>query len=258
MLSHFVSALHAQHGLSLVVREDPGLRLAKRAAEMGIAGTLRAAGRKLNAAREYREAAAKIFGTAPQALPPDVPVIRTKDVNSDEVRQALQSLQPDLVVVNGCSLIRSRILEGLPLVLNVHAGLSPWYRGSFCTEWALLNQDPFNIGYTIHRISARIDGGDMLTQGRVVPEGGDTPQSIHMKLIRDSTAALNNVIRHLVEGGELSLHPQPAGEGFLYLARHFTLAHRQALAALMRRDGIPKMLEKPARKALPIISWKEL
>jgi methionyl-tRNA formyltransferase len=256
MLTHFVRVLHAEFGVSLIIQEQPAIRLRARMAELGMAGTLRAAGRKLKANRMYDLLAERILGDGATSLPQGVEILNTQDINDASVKKALMDLQPDIVLVNGTSLIKSSTLEGLPLVLNIHAGLSPYYRGSYCTEWALLNQDPYNIGYTIHRISERIDGGDILSQSGVSIESDDNGVSIHMKLIRDSTNELVKIIRSLEQGQDLRFSSQAVNSsGFLYLAKHWTNQHRIALKGLLANDGIGNMLRKPSRKSLPIIRW---
>ena len=84
------------------------------------------------------------------------------DNNSTEVARRLTALKPDLILDHGTSIVSDSIIETAPLALNLHWGLSPYYRGTFCTEWALINHDPRNIGVTIHRLAKAVDGGDIL------------------------------------------------------------------------------------------------
>ncbi len=253
ILSYFLSTLSREHDISLVIREEPPISLGKRIAQRGWKETVNAAIRKLSSRQAYAADAEKVFGFGWHSLPGNVELVTTPEINSDTVRRKLEDLKPDLVLVNGTTIVRPATLGNTPLVLNIHAGLSPYYRGSFCTEWALLNHDPLNIGYTIHRVSGRIDGGDILTQGRVAIEPGDTARSIHMKLIRESAHDALRIIGHLRTGSTPTFYEQLAGEGFLYLARHWTSAHHIALGSMLRRGGMKSMLDKPARKALPII-----
>jgi folate-dependent phosphoribosylglycinamide formyltransferase PurN len=253
MLNYFVNKLSEHLPIDLIVREQPPIRLKERISELGMLETARAIARKLGSKQDYHKDAHTVFGHNWESLPANTPFIETADINTDAIATRLADLQPDIVLVNGTSLIRSGILTNIPLVLNIHAGLSPYYRGSFCTEWALLNHDPYNIGYTIHRLSNRIDGGDILSQGRPEVSISDTARTLHMKLIKESTHELVSLLQKIAQGYQPVFHSQNTVPGFLYLARHWTPAHRNALSILYKEGGLSKMMNKPARKALPII-----
>lgn len=95
-------------------------------------------------------------------------IIRFTSVNSQECLQTLKDLQPDLIVVHGTRIISKEILKNMtcPFV-NMHAGITPRYRGSHGAYWALLNQDEGNCGVTIHLIDAGIDTGGILFQEKI-------------------------------------------------------------------------------------------
>ena len=84
------------------------------------------------------------------------------------------------------------------LALNLHWGLSPYYRGTHCTGWALINWDPYNIGVTIHKLTQRIDGGSILAQKRAVIKPGDTVNSINMQLTQLGTELVIKIIDKIV------------------------------------------------------------
>ena len=46
--------------------------------------------------------------------------------------------------------------------VNIHMGLSPYYRGSSCNFWAVYDDNPHSVGATIHRISKGLDSGPIL------------------------------------------------------------------------------------------------
>lgn len=82
----------------------------------------------------------------------------TDDIN------AVTDTDYDLIVVFGCSLIREPLLSALMgrRAVNLHAGISPFYRGTACNFWAAYDGHPEYVGATIHRLSAGIDAGDIL------------------------------------------------------------------------------------------------
>ena len=46
--------------------------------------------------------------------------------------------------------------------LNIHMGISPYYRGTDCNFWALYDNNPHLVGATIHLLSKGLDSGAML------------------------------------------------------------------------------------------------
>jgi folate-dependent phosphoribosylglycinamide formyltransferase PurN len=96
---------------------------------------------------------------------PREPDERVSSVNDTRVIAILTSLRPALVVVNGTRIIGTAILEsaGCPIV-NMHAGITPRYRGVHGGYWALAEQHPEWVGSTVHQVDAGIDTGAILAQ----------------------------------------------------------------------------------------------
>lgn len=95
-------------------------------------------------------------------------IISVDSVNSDGCLQHLQALQPDLVIVHGTRIISKKILNGVSApFINIHAGITPRYRGSHGAYWALANNDKKNCGVTVHLVDAGIDTGNILLQGNI-------------------------------------------------------------------------------------------
>jgi hypothetical protein len=74
------------------------------------------------------------------------------------------SLDCDIHVVFGASYIKGSLLDELVRLgaLNIHMGVSPYYRGSGCNFWALHDGNADLVGATIHRLSSGLDSGDIL------------------------------------------------------------------------------------------------
>lgn len=104
----------------------------------------------------------------------DSEIHRVSSVNDDKVKNILIQSQPDIVLVNGTRIISKKILESTnaPFV-NMHVGITPWYRGSHGGYWALYNKDPGNFGTTIHLIDKSVDTGAVLKQVFMQPDEGD-------------------------------------------------------------------------------------
>jgi folate-dependent phosphoribosylglycinamide formyltransferase PurN len=103
-----------------------------------------------------------------RATIPDEKIKRVKSVNEEECLQALREAAPDLVIVHGTRIISKKILqETKSTFINIHAGITPRYRGSHGAYWALANNDTENCGVTVHLVDPGIDTGGIAAQGRI-------------------------------------------------------------------------------------------
>jgi folate-dependent phosphoribosylglycinamide formyltransferase PurN len=107
----------------------------------------------------------KIFGEI-GFLPENVQTLSIKsgDLNKLDPQQLNDALASDVYVVFGASYIKGWLVDFLVenKALNIHMGLSPYYRGSSCNFWAMYDGRPGYVGATIHYLSKGLDSGDML------------------------------------------------------------------------------------------------
>ena len=73
-------------------------------------------------------------------------------------------LQSDIYVIFGSSYIKGDLVNFLikQKTINIHAGVSPYYRGTDCNFWALYDNNPHLVGSTIHLLSKGLDNGPIL------------------------------------------------------------------------------------------------
>ena len=141
------------------------------------------------------------------------------EINNDDIVTEIIDLKPDLLVCYGSSLVKSKLLEEFEgRFLNVHLGLSPYYRGSGTNVWPLINNEPDMVGATFMYIDAGIDTGEIIHQIRADIFIGDSPHSIGNRLIRKMTSAYSDLIANFKS---LERAEQPSAEGKLYFAKDF-------------------------------------
>lgn len=75
----------------------------------------------------------------------------------------------DLFIVFGCGILNGELGDFLIQrnAINLHLGISPFFRGSACNFWAQNSGFPELVGATIHFLSKDVDSGRIIT--RVVP-----------------------------------------------------------------------------------------
>lgn len=86
-------------------------------------------------------------------------------VNSEDCRSILIRAAPDIVVVNGTRIITKGTLECVEArFVNMHAGITPRYRGVHGGYWALAEDEPQLVGTTVHFVDTGIDTGGIIDQ----------------------------------------------------------------------------------------------
>jgi len=105
------------------------------------------------------------FDEAP--LPPEK-ITHFATVNDEDCIALLEKIDPAIVLVNGTRIISKKVLERCKAVfINMHAGITPQYRGVHGGYWAVVSNDPENCGVTIHLVDKGIDTGGILYQQKI-------------------------------------------------------------------------------------------
>jgi hypothetical protein len=150
-----------------------------------------------------------------------VPDHRVQSVNDDGVIDLLVEARPSLVVVNGTRIVAPRVLDVITCpVINMHAGITPRYRGVHGGYWALVEGRPDLVGTTVHLVDPGIDTGGILGQARFEPDELDTFATypyLHLAaglpLLAEQASRLSSgeppktVQRDPTEGSALYYHP---------------------------------------------------
>ena len=86
------------------------------------------------------------------------------DLNKCSLKFLSDFLKSDIYIVFGSSYIKGDLVDFLveQRAINIHAGVSPYYRGTDCNFWALRDDNPHLVGATIHLLSKGLDSGPIL------------------------------------------------------------------------------------------------
>jgi methionyl-tRNA formyltransferase len=100
--------------------------------------------------------------------------------------------------VFGSSFIKGWLIDFLieNRALNIHMGLSPYYRGTSCNFWAMYDFLPNYVGATIHYLSKGLDSGPMIFHS--VPEfNNEDPFAFTMKAVKKAQEDLVYFLKNL-------------------------------------------------------------
>ena len=105
---------------------------------------------------------------------------------NDRILKILKNLKPDIILCFGCSVLDNKYLKFFRnKILNIHLGLSPFYRGQATNYWAFVNNEIQFIGATFHKIDEGIDTGPIIHQIRPKIFVKDNVHTIGNRVIRD-------------------------------------------------------------------------
>lgn len=206
---------------------------------------------------ERDEAERRLLGERLDFPDTEVQVISNGAVNSPQVLDWLQLRSPDLVMLYGSGMIKSPLLDLYSeRMVNLHLGLSPYYRGSGTNFWPLVYGEPECVGATIHLAVERVDAGAILAQIRPTAERQDRAHDLGTKTIMAALDSLPEIL-NLFSDGRLITHTQDLSQGRTFRQRDF---NANAVSTMWRNleDGmVTKYLadEQLRREKYPIVEW---
>lgn len=168
-------------------------------------------------------------------------------INNEIYVEKIKKLKPDIIAVFGTSLLKEKIIDICPeKIINMHLGLSPYYRGSAANFWPLYDNKLEYVGVTIHFLDKGIDSGNIIHQGRPEIENGDNQHTIGCKTIIVGTQLMIKAIKKCVESKPKSFS-QDKKRGKLYFRKDFSVKDIKKLKEILEGGLIERYIKKKNR-----------
>ncbi len=105
-----------------------------------------------------------------------------RSINSNKTIEKIKKYDPKLIIVNATSILKDKFLHNFKnKIINIHAGLLPYYKGTGCNVWTFYNQELEYTGVSIHFVNKKIDDGNIITQKQSLFIKDDNTHSIGCK-----------------------------------------------------------------------------
>ncbi|RTY92254.1 formyltransferase family protein [Flavobacterium sp. GT3R68] len=144
-------------------------------------------------------------------------------INSTEIVNEVTELNPDIIISFGCSIIKSSLLNDFKgKFVNIHLGLSPYYRGTATNFFPFINEELSCVGATFMHIDSGIDTGTIIHQMRPTISPGDTIHQIGNRLIAEMAAVCEKIIIHFDELANMNPIIFIESIGKIYRKKDFT------------------------------------
>jgi methionyl-tRNA formyltransferase len=149
-----------------------------------------------------------------------VPVLVGRKIGEEHTK-VLRGSQIDVYLLCGLGIILTPEILAFPkLVLNLHAGPVPNYRGSSPLNWALIRGER-NFGVSILKVTEKIDDGELLAEEKFRIGENDTIAHLHNRVNSVFPKLVLEVLEKLTIGGmEVKGVEQEEGEA-VYFHRRF-------------------------------------
>ena len=117
--------------------------------------------------------------------------------NVNEYLSKLSDNEFDLLLVLGAPYLKEFILDKFTYKLNLHLGYLPYYKGVRSIECALINRELDKIGYTIHYLNAKIDGGKILYRERLEMNSINSISEIYTKCFFKGFYKIVDIVKNI-------------------------------------------------------------
>jgi methionyl-tRNA formyltransferase len=118
-----------------------------------------------------------------------------------QLARRVAELAPDIIAVYGTGIIPGEVLEqASAAALNMHTGLSPWYRGVQCAFWPIVEGRPDMVGATVHACTAKVDGGIIYSRRTATLVRGDNLHAVFARAVEVGAHAYVEVIDQAIHG----------------------------------------------------------
>ena len=169
-----------------------------------------------------------------------------KSLNAPEMIDWARSLKADAVFDYGSGILGKPFLDALPeWKINLHGGLSPYYKGSATLLWPFYFQQPQLAGITYHLLEEKIDGGAILQHSRPPLYPDDSVTDIACRAITHGADSGIRLLKKLESAGHLDKFPQK-NSGKLFLESDYRPSHLKVVYSLFDRGLIPNYLNHKA------------
>ena len=115
--------------------------------------------------------------------------VKKGEINSSSNINLIKKMKPDLLVSYGCSIISEKLIKKFKnRFLNIHLGLSPYYRGAGTNFFPFVENELQFLGATLMFIDKGVDTGKIIHQIRPEIYLSDNIQTIGNRIIKKITS----------------------------------------------------------------------
>ncbi len=186
----------------------------------------------------------------------DIPTLQVSHttLNSTETIEWVSEQTFDLAISYGVHMLSKELLDVMPAhSWNIHGGLSPWYKGNTTLFWPFVMLRPNWAGMTVHRLTSRLDAGEIVHQSVPQLAYGDGLHDVACKAVMQVAEDLVQIIQ-ITPLVKINYIPQK-GNGKLWVGTDWLPQHLRFVYGMYNNDIVDQFLDgKLPKMDPPIIS----
>lgn len=176
--------------------------------------------------------------------------VTRETLNGQETVEWVKSQQFDLAISYGVHMLSKELLEVMPEhSWNIHGGLSPWYKGNTTLFWPFVMLRPNWAGMTIHRLSVRLDAGDIVHHAVPTLSYGDGLHDVACKAVIQVADDLVRILQ-TIPLESIQYTPQK-GNGKLWVGTDWIPQHLRFVYNTYNNDIVDQFLDGKLPKIDP-------
>ncbi|SOB91361.1 formyl transferase-like protein [Ureibacillus xyleni] len=183
-----------------------------------------------------------------------VPTLKVslQELNSEETIKWVCNQTFDIAISYGVHKLSNELLNVLGKhAWNVHGGLSPWYKGNTTLFWPFFMLRPNWAGMTVHRLSSRLDAGDIVHHSLPLLEYGDGLHDVACKAVKQVASDLGEILTTLPLE-DIQYTPQK-GNGKLWVGSDWMPQHLRFVYNTYNNDIVDYYLDGKLPQIEPTI-----
>ena len=183
----------------------------------------------------------------------DIPKIKctNNNLNSKKIMKFVEKFSPDMTFVFGTNLIQKRLMNIMPrYTINLHLGLSPYYRGSAGLFWPFYFLLPQYAGVTFQKINEHIDEGPILHQSVPKLKFGDQIHEVAVKAVIKAREDLNKILNRFEKNKKFKFY-KPKHTGRVFFSNTFKPFHLRVIYNLSKENIVDQYLKGNLEKKKP-------
>ncbi|GLC87792.1 formyltransferase family protein [Lysinibacillus piscis] len=173
-------------------------------------------------------------------------------LNSAETIEWVKNQTFDLAISYGVHMLSKELLEVMPEhSWNIHGGLSPWYKGNTTLFWPFFMLRPNWAGMTVHRLTTRLDAGEIVHQAVPTLAYSDGLHDVACKAVIQVAEDLISIIQSTPL--EKIIYTPQKGNGKLWIGTDWMPQHLRFVYNVYNNDIVDQFLDGKLSRIEPSI-----
>ncbi len=153
-------------------------------------------------------------------------MVDENEQNSDKVKHFLKENSSDTLISYGCHILDQDVISlSTHNSINIHGGLSPWYKGIITHFWPSYNLEPELTGMTFHMLTKKIDAGSIVHQTKADLVSGDGLHMLAGRVVDKFIKELKEIVPKIIENQKPLIGVDQKTNGRLWLGKMWRPEH---------------------------------